>query len=169
MTKFMDGQTVCAPLYIHSFCVGKAKQATRASRFLLQNQDPQISPNIGDRIRYFRYRSGLLQKDIIAAIGVDRSTYIHYEKGMVHYPLDKLSTIAELLGVDIQLLLDDYHRFLYEGQGRQIRAIRKTKGLSRKELAKDLGVHAGTVKRWELGTIKVTRSIYEQLFEGEPK
>lgn len=96
--------------------------------------------------------------------GINESTYIHYENPEHdYYPVDKLSRIAESLEVDITDLLDEYNRFLYDGQGWQIRKIRKSMGLTQYQFGKLYGVSAGAVKRWESGKVRVTKGTWERL------
>ena len=81
-------------------------------------------------------------------IGVSRSTYIHYESTSHKlYELDKLQLLADLYKVDIKCLLDDYMLFLYRGQGKQLKAMRKELGLTQKQFADMVGVSLGTVKQ----------------------
>ena len=81
-----------------------------------------------------------------------------------YYPVDKLDRIAELLEVKITYLLDEYNRFLYDGQGWQIRKIRKDMGLTQYQFGKLYGVSAGAVKRWESGKVRVTKGMWEKVF-----
>ena len=60
-------------------------------------------------------------------------------------------------------LLDEYNRFLYDGQGWQIRKIRKSMGLTQYQFGKLYGVSAGAVKRWESGKVRVTKGTWERL------
>jgi len=53
-------------------------------------------------------------------------------------------------------LLDAYNRFLYRGQGRQIREMRMARQLSQREYADMIGVHICNLRRWE--SDQVTRS-----------
>ena len=64
---------------------------------------------------------------------------MHYEEvGKDYYPVDKLGKIAELLEVDITELMDDYNLFLYQDQGRQLRARWEALGMTVIQYAKHL-------------------------------
>lgn len=83
-------------------------------------------------------------------IGLYRSTYIHYEESSrKFYELDKLQLLADLYKVDIECLLDDYMLFLYEGQGKQLKALRNEFGLTQQEFANKLNVRLASLKQWE--------------------
>lgn len=81
--------------------------------------------------------------------------------------MDKLLVAAELFGVDIAELLDDYNLFLYRGQGRRIRGLRKAAGLTQRKLAALLGVSVTTVKCWESGEKRMRRGTFLRLMEIE--
>ena len=115
---------------------------------------------------WYRYRKALLQREIAELIGIDRGTYIRYEEyGHDYYPIDHMEKLAELYGVPVTELLDDFNLFLYNDQGKQIREIRNRLGLSRKEYAKIIGVHPGSLKKWELNTVRIFKSTWEKYFK----
>jgi transcriptional regulator with XRE-family HTH domain len=106
-----------------------------------------------------------LQKDVADKIGIDRSTYIHYES-ITHnlYPRDKLKKLANLFGVNIKKLLDDYNLFLYSGQGKQIKALRNRLGLTVSKFAKLYNTTHNTVRNWENNKVIIFKSSWERLF-----
>lgn len=117
-----------------------------------------------DKLRYYRYKKSLLQREVAEYAGINESTYIHYENPDHDYcSVDKLDRIAELLEVKITDLLDEYNRFLYDGQGWQIRKIRKSMGLTQYQFGKLYGVSAGAVKRWESGKVRVTKGTWTKV------
>lgn len=99
-------------------------------------------------------------------IALHRRTYAGYETlgTRDYYPPDKLSALTELFDVPLEYLLDDYNRFIYEGQGRQVQALREGMGLSRREFADRLGVWPSTVRDWETNAVRMTRQTWEKLF-----
>ena len=106
-----------------------------------------------------------MQKDVAEKIGIDRSTYIHYES-TTHdlYPKDKLKKLAKLFGVNIKKLLNDYNLFLYKGQGKQIKALRNNLGLTVKAFAKLYNTTPNTVRNWENDKVVIFKSSWERLF-----
>lgn len=118
------------------------------SEFLQHYPTPDLLNTIADKLRWYRLKNGYLQSEIADMIGVSRSTYIHYESTSHKlYELDKLQLLADLYKVDIKCLLDDYMLFLYRGQGKQLKAMRKELGLTQKQFADMVGVSLGTVKQ----------------------
>ena len=163
MVRHTPEGVIYAPLYIHSFQLLLPHHLAEAEKF--NGIVPDKLTLTSDKLRYFRYKKALLQHEVANYAGVDRSTYIRYESGMDFYPPDKLSKITELLEVDITDLFDEYNTFIRNGQGQQIRAIRKQMKLTQKEFGKRFGAHAGTVKRWENESIRISKKLYCKIFK----
>lgn len=97
---------------------------------------------------------------------IDRSTYARYESGSLKsYPINVIKRCAEIFGVDADKLLDDYNRFIFEGQGEQVRKKRLESGLTQGEFGKLYVVSKNTVRRWENGAVKMSRKMWEKIFE----
>ena len=106
---------------------------------------------------------GLLQREVADHAGIDRSTYIKYES-RAHglYDFDVLTKIAELLGVALDDLLDEYNRFVF-AQGENLKRLRKRQGLTQAGLAGLIGVNVATVKKWERGDVRMGRKSWDEL------
>ena len=61
-------------------------------------------------------------------------------------------------------MLDDYNKFLYDGQGKNIRKLREKLNITQKELAEKIGVSLMKVKRWEKDDVRMFRYTWEKLF-----
>ena len=57
--------------------------------------------NLGERIKYYRKKSGLTQQQLADSIGVQRAAISKYEKNIVSISMKQLSKIAEVLKIDI--------------------------------------------------------------------
>lgn len=168
MVRHADTGIAYAPLYIHSFPVVQPHFLVDAEKYNLTYSAISEIESTADKLRWCRYRKGLLQRDVADYSGIDRSTYIHYEESRRDlYPLDKMAKIATLFDVDIVDLLDEYNAFLYCGQGEQIKTLRKSKGLTQKEYAAVLGVSSGTLKNWEKDRVQMFKTTWEKLFQSE--
>lgn len=129
--------------------------------------NPKTLTATADKLRYCRHVMGLEQQQVAAYVTLHRSTYAGYEKlgARDYYPLDKLSALAKLFNVPLEYLMDDYNRFLYEGQGQQIRALRESMGLSRQDFATKFGVWTTTIRDWETDSVRITKHTWEMLFK----
>jgi len=165
MIRRTGSSIATALLYIHSFRPLLAHTFTETERMV--RTDPESLTTTADKLRYCRHVRGLEQKDVAAYVGLYRSTYAGYETPSArdYYPLDKLYALADLFEVPLEYLLDDYNTFLYKGQGRQVRGLRESMGLSRREFAAKLGVWTTTVRDWETDSTRMTRQTWEKLFK----
>lgn len=83
------------------------------------------------------------------------------------YPINVIKRCSEIFGVDADKLLDGYNRFIFEGQGEQVRKKRLETGLSQGEFGKLYGVSKNTVRRWENGAVRMSRRMWEKIFKSK--
>ena len=160
------GTLKVAPLQILRVPVVLPHKLLDAERFNLQYSDATEITEIADKLRWYRYQKGLRQRDVADYIGIDRSTYIHYEEaGRDYYPREHIKKLAELFEVSMEDLLDEYNLFLLHGQGKQIKALRMQRGLTQKAYAQELGVPLQKLKRWEQGSVQIFKSTWEKYFK----
>lgn len=166
MSRRLGSCIQTALLYVHSFRPLLAHTYTETERMI--QTDPEALTTTADKLRYCRHARGLEQQEVAAYVTLHRGTYAGYETSGTrdYYPLDKLSSLAKLFEVPLDYLLDDYNRFLYEGQGWQVRALRERMGLSRREFADQFGVWTTTVRNWETDSVRMTRQTWEKLFRS---
>ena len=73
MTRYALDVVSYAPLYIHSFRLVQPHTLVEAEKFNLIYTDPTQIDNIADKLRWYRYQHGLLQRDVADYAGLDRS------------------------------------------------------------------------------------------------
>ncbi len=158
------GSVAYAPFYILRFPFHKGINVQQTKWYFERAEHPDQLVSIADKLRYYRCRKNLFQSEVADYAGIHASTYISYESGnRDYYPIDKMERIATLFEVEVAELLDDYNRFLYAGQGKQIRELRNSMGLTQYQFGKKLGVHGGTVKKWENNRVVIFKSTWEKL------
>ena len=139
---------------------------TQAERFFLRCTDPTQITTTADKLRWYRCRKGLRQKDVAELAGLDRKTYTQYEsQTREYYPPVTMERLAAALSVTIEDLLDDYNLFLYRDQGDQIKALRTHQNLTQHQLAKRLGISLGVLKKWEQNRVRITKSSWQKLMQ----
>lgn len=159
--KKKNNKTVYSLIYIHSFNFIVGNDYKECEKYNLTN--PYELENIHEKIRYFRLRESLCQEEVAKFIGVDRTTYISYENGLRVYTIDVMIKLSDMYNVDLDVLLNDYHRFIYFNQGKNIKKIRKELGLNQKELADLLGVSIIVIKRAEQEKVRFLEKNYIKL------
>lgn len=128
---------------------------------------PNDTETVSDKLRYYRIKNGLLQKDMADLLKIDRSTYARYESGShTSYPINAIKKCAEIFNVETDKLLDGYNRFIFEGQGEQAKKIRLEFGMTQGEFGKLYGVSKNTVRRWENESVRMSRKMWEKIFKS---
>lgn len=166
MYQNKNGCVRYAPLYIQTLRFINKRHLTKSQVFLLNNPAPERLETVSDKLKWYRINCGILQRDAAKAMGIDRTTYSRYEDNVLDaYPLDKLSKAAELFKIDISLLLDDYNTFLYNGQGKQIKGLRKSMKLTQSQFAQSIGTPLGTFKKWEQDNTNIPKTAFQKLLQ----
>lgn len=166
MTRYVHEQDAVsyAPLYIHTFRLVAPHKSVDAEKFNIRYTSPTQIDNTPDKLRWYRYRKGLLQKEVADIIGVSRSTYCGYEEGKHdYYPLDMMGRLAELFEVPVTSLLDEYNLFLYYGQGEEIKIMRELRQMTIEEYAKYLGTYPTNLRRWENDETQISKKTWTKL------
>lgn len=164
INKQKDDKIISFPMYLHSFRFITPKKVSEAQKFALKFPNPDMITNVADKLRYYRHKKGLYQIDVADYLGINRETYSGYEEyHKDSYTPATMDKIAELFEVNVYDLLDDYNKFLYEGQGRNIKAIRKRLDITQKELAELMNVKISQIKKWEQDKSRMFKCSYEKL------
>lgn len=161
-----NNRNLYCPMYIHSFRFIQLHKLTEIEKFNIKYSNPDMITSMADKLKYYRYKSSLLQRQVAEYAGIDVSTYINYENPKhEYYPIDKIELIAKLFKVDTLSLLDSYNNFLYYDQGRQIKQLRKRMKLTQSKFAKLYDVSNGTIKRWENNKARISKNMWLKMFE----
>ena len=106
-------------------------------------QYPTEVVTLGDHLRVVRLDRGLLQREVGYQMGVDAKSILHWETNQKPPSVRFYPAIMNFLGYcPIERA---------ETLGERIRLHRTYLGLSKKGMAKRLGVDESTVTSWELG------------------
>lgn len=165
MVQHTTEEVKVAPLIIHSFPLLAPHHILESEKFNIRYTDPTQIDNTPDKLRWYRYRRAMLQREVADYIGIDRSTYMSYEESeRDYYPIENMEKLAELYSVPVTELLDDFNMFLYNDQGKQIRDKRKKLHMTQSEYAAMLGVGLCNLKRWEQNRVRIFKSTWEKYF-----
>ena len=162
------GKPRFAPLAVHRFRLIAPRNLPEAQRFTRQYQSYEEIGSVPDRLRWCRLHLGLLQREVAERVGVTTPFYIDMETGACeHTPAAVADRLAALYGVLVTDLLDGYNRFLYEGQARQILAIRQRAGLGRAAFARKTGISESSLRSWETETKTISKKCWERYFREQ--
>ncbi len=168
LSRTDHGKPRFAPLAVHRFRLIPPPNLPKAQRFTRQYRSYREIDNVPDRLRWCRLQMGLLQREVAERVGVTTTFYIDLETGACeHTPAAVADNLAELYGVPATDLLDGYNRFLYEGQARQILALRQRAGLSRAAFARQTGISESSLRAWETKTKTISKKCWERYFREQ--
>ena len=103
---------------------------------------PTILNTVGDHIKKRRLELGLYQAQVAGLLGVDESTVTNWEKNRTSPTLRSMPTIIEFLGYDP---MPNHSETL----GEQLSQYRKSRGISQRRLAQQIGIDPATLSRLE--------------------
>ena len=156
-----------APLYIHRFKLYAPHKILEATMMNQTYHTHEEIASIPDRLRRLRHSKGLMQREVARIAGVSRSVYIDIECGVTqHLPECFLENLSPFYGVPPTDFLDEYNRFLYDGQAQRIIAYRRKLGMGRKPFCSYMGIPLSSLRGWEDGKKEVSRKSWETYFKG---
>ena len=100
-------------------------------------------------------------------MGITHNVYKAIEEGFKqHIEPEKVERLAQFYCVPITDFLDEFNRFLYNGQANRIRAYREFLGLGKKPFAKKMGIPIRSLQAWETGRKQISRKCWEKYFRS---
>ena len=100
MVQNISGEVKLSPLFIHSFPLLAPHRLLESEKFNIKFSDPSQITEVADKLRWYRYRKALFQREIADLIGIDRSTYIRYEEyGHDYYPLEHMQKSLDIISM----------------------------------------------------------------------
>lgn len=118
---------------------------------------PPALDGLGDHLRKRRLDLGLLQREVAAQLSVDEASILNWE---THKTMPELRFHTRIIGF---LGYDPFPE--PQTVGERLFHHRQTRGLTREQLAKAIGVDTGTLARWE-GGHAVPRGRHRKLVEA---
>lgn len=156
-----------APLFIHSFPLCAPRKILEATQFNHRYHRYDEIDNVPDRLRWCRHSKGLMQTEVAQRIGMSDSAYKAIEAGVTqHIPKEMAEKLAQFYQLPVTDFLDEFNRFLYDGQAIRIRAYRETLGLGKKTFARKMGISIRSLREWESGKKVISRKCWERYFKG---
>ena len=156
------------PLYILQVTLAGPRTTVEAQAFYRMYHSYADIPNPWDRLRWCRYRLGLLQKDVAAMVGIEEWLYQDLESGNFRrsFSPEIADKLAALYGIPVEDILDDYTLFLHRGGGAFLRRYRETKGWNRQQLADHAKVGRTSIRCWENGQKTISQRCFCHLVEN---
>ena len=157
-----------APLYIHSFVLCASRKILEATQFNQRYRRYEEIQNVPDRLRWLRHSRGLIQTEVAVRIGMSRHTYMNIEEGITRQiPKEMRDKLAKFYGVPAMDFIDEFTRFVEDGQAILIRAIRTQTGLTRRAYAERMGIPVRSLEVWENEKKVISYKSWEKYFKGK--
>lgn len=106
-------------------------------------------------LRGMRRKNHLTQEEVATNLNIPKKTYANYERGVRRAPMPLLRQLSDMYDVTIDELIsaddetqDDTTR---RRIARQVRQLRKERGISVDELGEAVGKSGKTISAWEVG------------------
>ena len=167
MCRTVDARPQYMPLYIHSFRLLAPRKLLEAQLFNMQYRCYEDIAFVPDRLRWCRHSMGFMQSEVAEMLGISRAVYIDLECGVTqHLPDGVAEKLSQLYNLPVTDFLDEFNRFLYDGQAQRIRAYRESLGLGRKPFARYTCIPLSSLRGWEDGKKVISIKSWEQYFKG---
>lgn len=117
----------------------------------------------GKALRYYRLHKGYSTRELAEKVGVVPATITLYEndKNPIKYKTAVL--LADMLGVERKLLLDEYTTFIDYPYNMLLQEVRKQLSLNQSQLAREIGVAQSAYSAWERAARTPRRQEYEKI------
>ena len=112
---------------------------------------PPTTSSLGRTIRELRQQRELTQKQLATRIGCREEAISGYERGRKHPTSANLTALARTLRVSRERLARLLPRPKTTAFGRELRQLRRRRGLTQEELATRAGCHPATISGYERG------------------
>lgn len=83
-----------------------------------------------------------------------------------HIPLTMMERLAKYYALPVSDFMDEFSRFLFDGQAQRIVAYRERMSMGRKAFSKHTGVPLTSLREWENGRKIISRKCWERYFKG---
>ena len=124
--------------------------------------------NPSDRMRWYRYSLGLLQKEVAAMVGMEEWLYQDLESGNFRrsFSPEIADKLAAFYFIPVKDLLDHYALFFHRGGGVFLREYRQVKGWNRQQLADHAKVSRTSIRCLESGQKTISQKCFCHLVEN---
>lgn len=111
--------------------------------------------NFGEKLKELREKRNLSQKELGDKMGeITQQTIAQYEKKETVPKFETVSKIANALEINPNIFYSDFSQSTADDSeeiGERIKELRKSKGVSQKELAQKTGLSIGSIQGYEQG------------------
>lgn len=130
-------------------------------RFTFESLNTLNSP--GEYMRYYRQLRGLTTRQLAEKLNIVPATVLGYEQRRFPIPYDIAVLLAKELQIPESLLFDDFCIFISAPYTEILHTVRKRHGLNQGDFAESAGISPSIYMKWESGSRRPSRKMYQQL------
>ena len=136
-------------------------------RFIFEALSDLSAP--GEYMRYYRQLRGLTTRQLAEKLNIVPATVLGYEQGRFPIPYEISIAATEMLQIPESLLFDDFCIFIGAPYTELLHTARKSYGLSQIDFAENAGISPSIYAKWESGSRRPSRKMYQQLKATYPE
>lgn len=130
-------------------------------RFIFEALSDLSTP--GEYMRYYRQLRGLTTRQLAEKLNIVPATVLAYEQGRFQIPYDIAVLSSKVLQVSESMLFDDFCIFIGAPYTEILHTVRKRHGLNQVDFAQKAGISPSIYAKWEAGSRRPSRKMYQQL------
>ena len=130
-------------------------------RFIFEALSDLSTP--GEYMRYYRQLRGLTTRQLAEKLNIVPATVLGYEQGRFPIPYEISVAATEMLQIPESLLFDDFCVFISAPYTELLHKVRKRYGLNQVDFAENAGISPSIYAKWESGSRRPSRKMYQQL------
>ena len=130
-------------------------------RFIFEALSDLSTP--GEYMRYYRQLRGLTTRQLAEKLNIVPATVLGYEQGRFPIPYEISVVATQMLQIPKSLLFDDFCAFIGCPYTQRLKAVRKCQNLNQSDFAKNAGISPSIYAKWESGSRRPSRKMYQQL------
>ena len=130
-------------------------------RFIFEALSDLSTP--GEYMRYYRQLRGLTTRQLAEKLNIVPATVLGYEQGRFPIPYEISVVATQMLQIPKSLLFDDFCVFISAPYTELLHKVRKRYGLNQVDFAENAGISPSIYAKWESGSRRPSRKMYQQL------
>ena len=130
-------------------------------RFIFEALSDLSTP--GEYMRYYRQLRGLTTRQLAEKLNIAPATVLGYEQGRFPIPYEISVVATQMLQIPKSLLFDDFCVFISAPYTELLHKVRKRYGLNQVDFAENAGISPSIYAKWESGSRRPSRKMYQQL------
>lgn len=147
--------------YRHSIPLYISEHSKARDRYNLLQDNPDNIEQMYDKLRYYRFKNKLTQREVAEYLQITEMQYKEYERAKgSRLPEEIAEKLAEFYNIPVEKLRTHYQKFISNNPGEKIKQIRCSMKYSQWDFANMLGISKSALVSWEKNRKTISYSSY---------